>query len=134
MNAYYLLLMYVLFSTRSMETLIILHNQDPILLLIAYILISFTLLFEIMKRCKFRSRFYKERYQPVQYRFELSLHILTSRVCAVEEANRYRMCAQEPCLHFIACSKIEHYLFFDYATRKSEFYRKFYLCPRSHFL
>ena len=32
LNAYYLLLMYVVFSTGSMETLIILHNRDPILL------------------------------------------------------------------------------------------------------
>lgn len=51
--------------------------------------------------------------------FSLSLNILTSRVCAVEEANQYWICAQEPCLHFIACSVVR-LLFFGYATRKSE--------------
>jgi hypothetical protein len=40
-------------------------------------------------------------------------------MCAVEEENRYRMCAQEPCLHFIACSVVR-FLFFGYATRKSD--------------
>ena len=90
LNSYCLLLMYVLFSTCSMENLIILHNRDPIVRLITHILISFTLLFYIMKRCNFQSRFYKERYQPVQYRFVLSLHILTSHVCVVEEANDIR--------------------------------------------
>lgn len=27
--------------------------------------------------------------------------ITTSRMCAVEEENRYQMCAQEPCLNFL---------------------------------